>query len=77
MKSLFRESNSSLKNCKISNINIPISSETTIDDLPISSTDNEAITISNSIDINYKGLPKKYKENNTDSGKEGAGAEDS
>ncbi|CAI1969981.1 hypothetical protein SEUBUCD646_0F00530 [Saccharomyces eubayanus] len=56
-----------LKNCKISNINLPILSETTIDDLPISSGDSEAISISNNIDVDYQGLPKKYKENSNDS----------
>lgn len=56
-----------LKNCKISNISLPIISEVTLADLPITTMDEETVNISKEIDIDYDELPDKYKENDTNS----------
>ncbi|CCF57312.1 hypothetical protein KAFR_0C03200 [Kazachstania africana CBS 2517] len=51
-----------LKNCKISNVSIPLLSSTGLADLPLTSLDDEAKNIFNSIDIEYEKLPAKFKE---------------
>lgn len=51
-----------LKNCKISNMQIPIVSDIDLQALPIDRIDGEAIRISNEIEIDYDSLPAKYKE---------------
>ncbi|CAL9733505.1 structural maintenance of chromosomes protein 1 [Monosporozyma servazzii] len=55
-----------LKNCKISNIEIPVSSEKSLADIPITSNEKEALKISNEVDIDYNRLPNKYKDNHSD-----------
>lgn len=52
-----------LKNCKISNMQIPIVSDVDLQSLPIDRIDAEAIRTSNEIEIDYDALPAKYKEN--------------
>lgn len=51
-----------LKNCKLSNMQIPIDSDVNLQDLPIDRIDSEAMRISNEIEIDYDTLPAKYKE---------------
>lgn len=55
-----------LKNCKISNIEIPIMSETDLQTLPIDRLDGEAIRISTEIEVDYDALPGKYKNKDED-----------
>lgn len=52
-----------LKNCKISNIDIPVNSEVTLADIPITSNENDALAISDEIEILFDKLPKEYKHN--------------
>lgn len=54
-----------LKNCKISNIDIPILSETLLSDIPITSNETEALTVSTTLEIDYDKLPNKYKDNHS------------
>ena len=54
-----------LKNCKISNIEIPILSKKSLLDIPITSNETEALTTSNMLDIDYDKLPNKYKDNHS------------
>ncbi|SJM85986.1 probable Structural maintenance of chromosomes protein 1 [Zygosaccharomyces bailii] len=51
-----------LKNCKLSNILIPIASETNLDSLPIDKIDEETLAIANKIQVDFQQLPAKYKE---------------
>lgn len=55
-----------LKNCKISNMSLPVSSVIGIQALPIDSIDENAIEIANEIRIGFETLPEKYKESNAD-----------
>ncbi|CCH62289.1 hypothetical protein TBLA_0G03530 [Henningerozyma blattae CBS 6284] len=50
-----------LKNCKISNIEIPITSAVNLNNLPIDKIDDDAILISNDIKVSFNELSKKYK----------------
>ncbi|CCK71147.1 cohesin subunit SMC1 KNAG_0G00910 [Huiozyma naganishii CBS 8797] len=55
-----------LRNCKISNRDLPILSETNLADVPITSNEQgDAIKMSNEIDIDYEELPTKYKESSS------------
>lgn len=54
-----------LKNCKISNIDIPILSDTSLSDIPITSNETEALTASTMLEIDYDKLPNKYKDNHS------------
>ncbi|CCD26109.2 cohesin subunit SMC1 NDAI_0G03320 [Naumovozyma dairenensis CBS 421] len=51
-----------LKNAKVTNIDIPVISETNLSDLPIDRIDEDTISVSNEIDVDYTALPAKYKE---------------
>ncbi|CCC69390.1 hypothetical protein NCAS_0C04000 [Naumovozyma castellii] len=51
-----------LKNCKITNMEIPILSDINLSNLPIDKIDEDTIAISNEIDVDYNDLPAKYKE---------------
>lgn len=51
-----------LKNCKISNIDLPVVSEITLADIPITSNENDALAISNDIEIEFDKLPNNYKQ---------------
>lgn len=52
----------SLKNCKIANVDLNVLSEADLNKLPIDKIDENAIKISNEIEIDYEDLPAKYKE---------------
>lgn len=54
-----------LKNCKITNIDLPVRSSS-LEDLPMDKIDSATIEIANSIDIDYTKLTAKYKESNGD-----------
>lgn len=55
-----------LKNCKISNIELPVSSKMSLSDIPITFNDREALEMSNEVNIDYNKLPNKYKDNHSD-----------
>lgn len=57
---------SHLKNCKLFGIDISTKSEVSIDALPVTAVDPNAISISNDIEIDYEHLPQPYKEDDTD-----------
>ncbi|EDO15335.1 hypothetical protein Kpol_1011p5 [Vanderwaltozyma polyspora DSM 70294] len=50
------------KNCKISGIELPITSAITLENLPNDKIDNDTILISNEIEVDYDELPAEYKE---------------
>lgn len=50
-----------LKNCKIDNIELPVTSDVGLDSLPIDKNDDDAILIANEIKLDMDELPEKYK----------------
>ena len=59
------------KNCKISNIDVPVNSNIGLDNLPIDKIDSDSILISNEITLDYGQLPAKYKESGAATIREG------